>query len=128
MVGLLQKNKAQSTAEYAILIALVVAAVVGMQTYVKRGLQARTHDATVDYTTAVSGAAGWSDRAPGRDAVAMKNQYEFDKAKSTSTQDLLVDKQTLTMQQGGAINREVNQTSQQAVDDYRQYDYDKVNN
>ena len=31
----------QSTAEYAILIAIVVAGMVGMQVYVKRGLQAR---------------------------------------------------------------------------------------
>ena len=35
MCRLLNKKKAQSTAEYAVLIALVVAAVVGMQTYVK---------------------------------------------------------------------------------------------
>ena len=31
-------NKAQSTAEYAIVLALVVGAVVAMQIYVKRGL------------------------------------------------------------------------------------------
>ena len=31
----------QSTAEYAVLIAIVIAGIVGMQTYVKRGLQAR---------------------------------------------------------------------------------------
>lgn len=31
----------QSTAEYAIVIAIVLAAVIGMQTFVKRGLQAR---------------------------------------------------------------------------------------
>ncbi len=33
-------KKGQNTAEYAILIALVVAAVVAMQTYVKRSMQA----------------------------------------------------------------------------------------
>lgn len=37
-------NKAQSTVEYAIVIGVVVAALVAMQTYVKRGLQARYHD------------------------------------------------------------------------------------
>jgi len=36
------KNKGQNTAEYAILIALVVGAVIAMQTYAQRGLQART--------------------------------------------------------------------------------------
>ena len=38
--------KGQSTAEYAILIALVVAAVIAMQTYAKRALQARMRDAS----------------------------------------------------------------------------------
>lgn len=34
-------KRAQSTLEYAILIAVVVGALIGMQTYVKRGLQNR---------------------------------------------------------------------------------------
>lgn len=42
-------RKAQTTAEYAILIALVVGAVVAMQVYVKRGIQGRVRDA-VDHT------------------------------------------------------------------------------
>ncbi len=42
-------KKAQTTAEYAILIALVVGAVVAMQVYVKRGLHGRIRDA-VDHT------------------------------------------------------------------------------
>ncbi|MBU3934108.1 MAG: hypothetical protein KKH11_05535 [Candidatus Omnitrophica bacterium] len=37
-------KKAQNTAEYAILIGLIVAAAVAMQTYVKRGLQGRLKD------------------------------------------------------------------------------------
>lgn len=37
-------NKAQSTAEYAIVLALVVGAVVAMQIYVKRGLSGRMKD------------------------------------------------------------------------------------
>jgi hypothetical protein len=41
-----RKSRAQSTAEYAILIGLVIAAAVAMQVYVKRGLQARVHDAS----------------------------------------------------------------------------------
>ncbi len=39
-------KRAQSTAEYAVVIAIVLAAAVGMQTYVKRALQARIHGAT----------------------------------------------------------------------------------
>lgn len=44
----LYHRKGQNTAEYAIVIALIVGAAIAMQTYVKRGLQGRTKDAT-DY-------------------------------------------------------------------------------
>lgn len=42
-------RKGQNTAEYAILIAIIIAAAVGMQTYVKRNLQGRVREA-VDHT------------------------------------------------------------------------------
>jgi len=42
----LKNKKAQNTAEYALLIALVVAGVIAMQTYAQRALQARIHDAS----------------------------------------------------------------------------------
>lgn len=42
---LLKNKKAQQTAEYALLISLVIAAVVAMQTYAQRSLQARIRDA-----------------------------------------------------------------------------------
>lgn len=42
-------KRAQTTAEYAILIAIVVGAVVAMQIYIKRGMQGRVKD-VVDYT------------------------------------------------------------------------------
>jgi len=41
---MLRNRKGQSTAEYAIIIGVIVAALIGMQTYIKRGLQARYHD------------------------------------------------------------------------------------
>lgn len=41
----LTSRRAQSTAEYAVVIAIVLAAAVGMQTYVKRALQAKIHGA-----------------------------------------------------------------------------------
>ena len=43
---LVKKKKAQNTAEYAILIALVVAFIIAMQTYAQRALQARVRDAS----------------------------------------------------------------------------------
>jgi len=38
--------KGQSTVEYAIILGVVVTGLIAMQTYVKRGLQARYHDGT----------------------------------------------------------------------------------
>lgn len=42
------RKKGQSTLEYAVIIAVVVAALVAMQTYVKRGLQGRLRQASDD--------------------------------------------------------------------------------
>ena len=42
----MKDRKAQNTAEYAILIALVVGAVIAMQTYVQRGMNGRFLDTT----------------------------------------------------------------------------------
>ena len=44
---LFKNKKAQNTAEYAILISLVVAGIIAMQTYAQRALQARVRDAAV---------------------------------------------------------------------------------
>lgn len=41
-----RKSLGQSTAEYAIVIGLVIAAAVAMQVYVKRGIQGKMKDAT----------------------------------------------------------------------------------
>lgn len=43
---LMKNKKAQNTAEYAILISLVVAGIIAMQTYAQRALQARVRDAS----------------------------------------------------------------------------------
>ncbi len=42
-------KKGQNTAEYALLISLVVAAIIAMQTYAQRALQARIRDAAGTY-------------------------------------------------------------------------------
>jgi hypothetical protein len=44
-----RSKKAQSTAEYVIVLGLVVGVVIAMQTYIKRGLQGRVKEA-VDFT------------------------------------------------------------------------------
>lgn len=51
-------HKGQNIAEYSILIALVIAAAVAMQVYVKRGLQGRVADAVDHAPAADLGDAG----------------------------------------------------------------------
>ncbi len=51
-------RKGQNIAEYSILIALVIAAAVAMQTYVKRGIQGRVADAVDNAPAADLGGAG----------------------------------------------------------------------
>ena len=66
---LIHNRKAQNTAEYALLIALVVAAIIAMQTYAQRGLQARVRD-TSDYVD-----EKWTTDADGQSIFSGK-QYE----------------------------------------------------
>lgn len=43
---ILQYRKGQSTVEYAIVLGVIVAALIAMQTYIKRGIQGRYRDGT----------------------------------------------------------------------------------
>ena len=52
---LIKLRKAQSTAEYAILFAVVIAAAMGVQSYVKKALQARIYTACNDFIDATGG-------------------------------------------------------------------------
>ena len=57
---LVKNKKAQNTAEYAILISLVVAGIIAMQTFAQRAIQARIRDAAhygADITTTVESGA-----------------------------------------------------------------------
>ena len=52
---IIKNKKAQQTAEYALLISLVVAAVIAMQTYAQRTLQARIRAASTYLTNETAG-------------------------------------------------------------------------
>jgi len=64
--------KAQNTAEYALLISLVVAGIIAMQTYAQRALQGRIHDAS-KYMTGTTHQAGLTDPL---DTTVKSYQYE----------------------------------------------------
>ncbi len=57
MLRWLNSRKGQNTAEYAILIGVIVAAAIAMQIYIRRGMQARVKDA-VDFTMTADVDAG----------------------------------------------------------------------
>ncbi len=59
------RKRGQSTAEYAILIAMVVAGTIAMQTYAKRALQARTFDAGGYLVRETSALGSTSQHEPG---------------------------------------------------------------
>lgn len=89
-------RKAQSTAEYAIVIGLVIGAAVAMQIYVKRGLQAKVKDA-VDFNDATAGSYG----------IGATTQYEPDYMTTTdmrSTRKAEVQAKTST---GGGLERNI---------------------
>lgn len=71
------QTKAQSLAEYALIISVVLAAIIGMQVYVKRGLQARLK-------TFVDGATGTRQYEPyytdSKIALQQLNQVAFNYA------------------------------------------------
>lgn len=52
---LIKLRKAQATAEYAILFAVVIGAAMGVQSYVKRAIQARIYDAANELTLGTGG-------------------------------------------------------------------------
>lgn len=54
-------RKGQSTVEYAIVLGVIVAALIAMQTYVKRGLQAKYHDGTRFLTAELNSVNGFGN-------------------------------------------------------------------
>jgi len=105
---LIKLRKAQSTAEYAILISVIVGAALAMQVYIKRSLQAKMHDAGVALTDV-------SDDITGDGVVlGTMKQYEPYYAEQRLSD---VDRSTVTSSsaitsEGGALAR----TSDQDID------------
>ena len=73
---LVKNRKAQNTAEYALLIALVVAAVIAMQTYAQRTLQARIRGASEYLTQSTTQLGNVSQYEP----YYLSSNYEITRA------------------------------------------------
>ncbi len=74
----LKNRKAQNTAEYALLIALVVAGVIAMQTYAQRALQARIHDASLYMANATSNSTIGLGNHTQYEPYYLKSNYNVD--------------------------------------------------
>lgn len=127
MLMALRGRRGQNTAEYAILIGLVVAAALGIQTYVKRGLQGRMKDAGDAYYDTVTGSSDWTLVSNAAAVVWTTKQFEpgidSDGVYSKMTEDVTEDKETSYMEKGGKASRGFSRTSGPAEGDYRKYDY-----
>ena len=107
-------TRAQSTAEYALVIAIVLAALVGMQTYIKRSLQAKLQ-AGASTLTSAGGTAGYLIKAkeptfvPGTSEFALKgtdSQYEpyYAQSEYQTTRDAKNQEKYL---EGGKVERDI---------------------
>lgn len=89
----LNSRKGQNTAEYAILIGVIVAAAIAMQIYIRRGMQARIKD-SVDFTMTADDDSG--------NGLFTQSQYEpyYSNTGFTTTQD---SSQSEQLQIGGGV-------------------------
>ncbi len=73
-------RKGQNTAEYALLISLVVAAIIAMQTYAQRALQARIKDASQYMVNGTSGLGTTDQYEP----YYLQTNYEITRDSTTN--------------------------------------------
>lgn len=92
---MISKRKAQSLTEYALVIALVGAGLIGMQVYVKRGLQAKVK-------SFVDGSVRESARIANKPQISQYEPYYTD-SKFNVTQS---QKSEIAYNPGGTIRRE----------------------
>jgi len=116
-------SRGQSTAEYAILIGLVVAVAIAMQTYVKRGMQGRLHDASDKFYSDFTGDTNWDKITTTSASVLKSKQFEHEKLSSKSTQATLAGTmEDSTMAKGGQVTRKSISKTKQADLDFQKYD------
>ena len=79
---LIKNKKAQNTAEYAILISLVVAGIIAMQTYAQRALQARVRDAGQYLATETADLGGTTNQY---EPYYLSTDYNIDRTDKETT-------------------------------------------
>jgi hypothetical protein len=115
----LRTKKAQNVAEYALLISLVVAAVIAMQVYAQRALQAKTKDASSILSLVGGDAAGGDFQFDGT------TQYEPYYAKQSYNVD--TNSRETTLLDGNEITKISNQTRNRAIAGFQESTYNADN-
>ena len=121
-------KKAQSTAEYAIIIGVVIGVLVVTQIYVKRGIQAKMKLATDSYVNSVDDdATSWNYISPNTTDTNLTTQWEFDQYQSLRTRETIGGaggtNTTDFMSKGGVAGRSSTEKTKEAKDDYQVYNY-----
>ena len=116
-------KRGQSIAEYSILIALIIAAAIGIQTYVKRGLQGRMKDGSDSFVANIVAEYGTGGAALGTTTATAENQFEPEEFARKSTLETQEDSEIYNLYKNGTTSREMIRTTNQAKDDYQSYTY-----
>jgi hypothetical protein len=106
---LIKNKKAQNTAEYAILISLVVAGIIAMQTYAQRALQARVRDAAVYLKNTTTG---------------LGNSVQYEPYYLTTNYTIDRDESETELLSNGLVRKEVDSTRNRAFGGFQEQDYD----
>ena len=111
---MLRKTRGQSTAEYAIVIGLVIAAAVAMQVYVKRSLQAKIKDAA-DYNDAEAVAGGQIGKTAQYEPYYATQDVTSTRKGSTLSETALGGGVTRTIQGEGDVSTRTGTTTVEAA-------------
>lgn len=109
----MKNKKAQQTAEYALLISLVVAAIIAMQTYAQRTIQARIRDAAVHLT---------------KQTNALGTTAQYEPYYLETSYDTLRDETTRQEQGNGVFNTVQDSTRTRQKDGFQSSAYNMVGN
>ena len=116
-----KNKKGQNTAEYAILIALVVAAIVAMQTYAQRALQAKVRDASV-YMAKETGKDSGAITDDGT-AWKLTTKAQYEPYYSTSNYTTDRDSSDATILDVNTVNKDVRDVAKRKVGGNQKSDY-----
>lgn len=97
MLRLVKNPRGQTTAEYAVLLGLVIAVVIGMQTYVKRGWQARVKvetDAMVTGTNELGTTGQYEPYYAGSEFTTATNKDEVILTQTAKNPRRTIDRET----------------------------------